>query len=51
MTDTIGCSRATQMLMETPETVELTEFHPRQQNIIQVKGVNDSRLLVNALDG
>ena len=30
--NTFGYSRATQVLMETPETVNLTEFHPRYNN-------------------
>ena len=38
-----GCSRATQVHMEDLRLVNLTD--------IQVKGVNESKLLVNALDG
>ena len=44
MNDAFGCSRATQVCMEDLRLVNLTEIR-------QVKGVNDSRLLVNALDG
>ena len=44
MNDAFGCPRATQVLMETLESVNLTEFHPRYTN----KLVN---LHVNALDG
>ena len=29
--DTLRCSRATQVLMETPEAVNLTKFHPTVQ--------------------
>ena len=43
MNDAFGRSRTTQVLMEIPETVNLTEFRPRYTN----KQVN---LLVNALD-
>ena len=32
MDDAFGCSRVTQVIMETPETVDLTEFHPRYNN-------------------
>ena len=42
--DAFGYSRATQVLMETPETVKLTEFHPRYTN----EQVN---VLVHAVDG
>ena len=42
--DAFGCSRATQVHMEDLRLVNLTEN-------IQVKGVNDLKLLVNALDG
>ena len=44
MNNAFGCSRATQVHMEDLRLVNLTE-------ILQVEGVNDSRLLVNALDG
>ena len=44
MDDAFGCSRATQVLMETPETVFLTEFCPRYTN-------KQTNLLANALDG
>ena len=44
MNDAFGCSRATQMCIEDLRLANLTEF-------VQVKGVNNSRLLVNALDG
>ena len=44
MNDTFGCSRATQVHMEDLRLVNLTE-------VCQVEGVNDSRLLDNALDG
>ena len=44
MNDAFGCFRATQVLVETPETVNLTEFHPRYTN-------EQINLLVNALDG
>ena len=43
MNDTLGCSRATQVLMELHETVKLTEFHPRHSN-------QKSNLLAFALD-
>ena len=42
--DAFRCSRATQVLMETPETVNLTEFHPRYNN-------EQANLLVFTLDG
>ena len=32
MDDAFRCSRATQVVMETPETVTLTEFCPRYNN-------------------
>ena len=32
MNDACGCSRATQVLMESPKTVILTEFCPRHNN-------------------
>ena len=32
MDSAFGCSRATQVLMETPETVNITEFHCRYTN-------------------
>ena len=38
------CSRATQVLMETPETVNQTEFHPRYNN-------EQTNLLVFTLEG
>ena len=44
MNDAFRCSRATQVHMEDLRLVNLTEYHPSQR-------VNDSRLLVNALDG
>ena len=44
MNDAFGCSRATQVLMESPGTVNLTEFHPRHNN-------EQTNLLVFALDG
>ena len=40
----LGCSRATQVLMEYLGLVNLTE-------ICQVEGLDTSKLLVNALDG
>ena len=42
--DAFGCSRATQVPMETPETVNLTEFHSRYNN-------EQTNLIVFALDG
>ena len=42
--DAFGCSRATQVLTETPETVNLTEFHPRYNN-------EQTNLLVFTLEG
>ena len=44
MNDAFGCSRATQVCMEYLRLVNLTEN-------IQVKGVKDLKLLVNALEG
>ena len=44
MNDAFGCPGATQMCIEDLRLVNLTEF-------VQVKGVNNSRLLVIALDG
>ena len=44
MNDAFGCSRVTQVHMEIPETVNLTEFHPRYTS-------KQRNLLVNALDG
>ena len=42
--DAFGCSRATQMCMEDLRLVDLTEN-------FQAEGMNDLKLLVNALDG
>ena len=44
MDNAFGCSRATQVLMETPESVNLTEFHPRYNN-------KQTNLLVFTLEG
>ena len=44
MDNAFGCSRATQVLMETPETVNLAEFHPRYNN-------KQTNLLVFTLEG
>ena len=45
MNHACGCSRETKVLMEIPETVSLTEFHPRYAN------KSKKNLLVNPLDG
>ena len=42
--DTFGCSRATQVRMEDLRLVNLTE-------LVQGEGVNETKLLVKALDG
>ena len=47
MNDAFRCSRATQVSMEYLRLFKLTEICPSQGG----GGVNDSRLLVNALDG
>ena len=44
MNDAFGCSRATEVLMETAETLNLTEFHPRYNN-------KKTNLLVFTLEG
>ena len=44
MNDAFGCSRATQVHMEDLRLVNQTEIRPS-------RGVNNSRFLVNALDG
>ena len=43
--NTFGCSRATQVHMEDLRLVNLTEKN------VQVEGMNELKLLVNALDG
>ena len=42
--DAFGCSRATQVLIETLETVNLMEFHPRYNN-------EQTNILVFTLEG
>ena len=44
MDDGFRCSRAMQVLMETPETVNVTGFHPRYNN-------ECANLLVFTLEG
>ena len=45
MNDAFGCSRATQVRMEDLRLVNLAEICPSR------RGVNDSWLIVNALEG